>query len=127
MQNIYQDTYEKVPLFTEMIAREELSKTLSENILNVRFNFISLRIKNIKKTFPLTQRRNKNILNSHETEHIDINGNVAKESKKNDKSEKEYRIQLAWINICGFMYLHYAAIIGLFQIRIDFLLVFGEY
>lgn len=67
-------------------------------------------------------------MNSHETEHLDINGNIVKEkNSKADDAEETYRIQLAWVNILGFVYLHYAAAIGLFQIRPDFLLVFGEF
>lgn len=56
---------------------------------------------------------------------IDVNGNI--EVKKEEKKEDEYRMEFAWFNICGFIYLHYAAIVGMTEVRLDSLGVFSEY
>lgn len=54
-----------------------------------------------------------------------MNGNIEK-VKKEEKKDEEYRIEFAWFNIFGFIYLHYAALIGLTEVRIDSLGVFSK-
>lgn len=74
------------------------------------------------------QRKSKNSLNSYDSSNkkVDLNGNVEKGTKENTK-EEEYRIEFAWFNICGFIYLHYAAVIGMSITRVDSLGVFGKF
>jgi hypothetical protein len=50
------------------------------------------------------QRKNKNILNSFDSNGKDLNGNIVTSQKQNE----EYKMELAWFNIIGFIYLHWA-------------------
>lgn len=53
------------------------------------------------------QRKNKNILNSDES-FKDLNGNVVEAKTDEPKDEpQEYKIEYAWFNIFGFIYLHW--------------------
>lgn len=72
--------------------------------------------------FTSFQRRNKNVLNSLDTTTKDENGNVLVE--KDD--EYVYKIEPAWFNICGFIYLHYATFSTATVVSFNKTLVFGE-
>lgn len=65
------------------------------------------------------QRRNKNILNSREMPK-DLNGNII------EKAPDEYKIELAWFNIIGFIYLHFTLIQTAYVVEWNKTLAFGE-
>ncbi|KAG5671195.1 hypothetical protein PVAND_001406 [Polypedilum vanderplanki] len=76
----------------------------------------------------LLNRKNKNVLNSNDQikQDLDQNGNEIEVQYENQliNDEEEYKIEYAWFNIIGFIFLHYALIIGITKIKIDPLHVF---
>lgn len=74
------------------------------------------------------QRKNKNILNTFEgVKTVDINGNITKHADTENLPGKEYKIEYAWFNIIGFVFLHSALIYGVYNMRVDATGVFSEF
>lgn len=42
---------------------------------------------------------------------LDINGNILEAEPKTETDPPEYKMELAWFNIIGFIYLHYVTIV----------------
>lgn len=68
------------------------------------------------------QRKSKNVLNSFESSK-DVNGNIV-ETKKN--VEEEDKIEPAWFNIFGFIYLHFSLLQSYYIVHWNKTLAFGE-
>ena len=69
------------------------------------------------------QRKNKNILNSFESSK-DVNGNIV---LTKHQIEEEYKIEPAWFNIFGFMYLHLSLLLSYNIVHWNKTLGFGKF
>lgn len=74
------------------------------------------------KLSSLLQRKSKNVLNSFESSK-DLNGNII-ETKEN--VEEEYKIEPAWFNIVGFIYLHFSMLQSYYIVHWNKTLAFGK-
>jgi hypothetical protein len=68
------------------------------------------------------QRKSKNILNSFESTK-DVNGNIVAVEKQ---IEGEYKIEPAWFNIFGFVYLHFSLLQSYNIVHWNKTLAFGK-
>lgn len=105
---------------TTTTTEETDSCELSRNeILNVRLILLPEKLLTEVESF---QRKNKNILNSRDS-CKDENGNLTTATKP---PEVEYKIEPAWFNIFGFIYLHTVLIQSAYVVEWNKTLAFGK-